>query len=438
MHAAERATQTTAATLTRPRGHNLRWLIILVIVFVTITNYLDRGNLSVVAPVIGHQLHLSDAELGVALSAFVWPYAIANLPLGWATDRVGTKILMSIGIGAWSIVAMVTGFARSLAAFVVLRVLLGIGEAPMFPASLKAADHWFPDTEKAAATSTYIAATQVGLAISPPLATVILLAYGWPAVFVIMGAIGFIGLAGWLIIYHTPERHPWLHADEATYIRRGQLSHDEADVERPGVADWVRLFRHPQIWTMMIGGFGLQYVFWFYITWLPSYLEKAQHFSISRAGWLAALPYIAGTVAVLLGGWISDRLVRRGMQPFTARRLVITAGALLTTITLFLTAISNGPTVAVVLLTIGMFTYSLSSGVYWALAANITTSRRMVASIGSIQNFGGFLGGACAPIATGILVGRFGGFFVALLVAAALTLLSAVMYGLLLRRRMSI
>lgn len=435
MHATTRAaTATPSALPTRPRRHNLRWAIIAVIVLLTITNYLDRGNLSVVAPVLGDEFHFSDAQLGLILSAFTWPYALANLPIGWAVDRFGTRLLLTLGAGAWTIVAIVTGFARGLAAFVVLRVLLGISEAPMFPACLKATDTWFPDHEKAAATSTYIAATQVGLAISPPLATVILLAFGWQSVFVIMGAIGIVGVVGWLVVYREPEKHRWLHPSEAEYIREGQVSHEIERTERPGAAAWVKLFRHRQIWTMMIGGFGLQYVFWFYISWLPTYLQRAQHFSISRAGWLAALPYIAGTIAVLLGGWISDRLVTKGLQPFTARRLVITAGALLTAITLFLTALSNGPTLAVVLLTVGMATYSLSSGVYWTLAANIARTKQMVASIGAIQNFGGFLGGACAPLATGILVDHFGGFVVALLVAGALTLLSAVMYGLVLRR----
>lgn len=435
MHATERAiVAEPAVTMARPKGHNLRWVIIGVVVLLTITNYLDRGNLSVVAPVIGKQFHFNDTELGLMLSAFTWPYAIANLPLGWAVDRFGSRLMMTLGAGAWTIVAIVTGFARNLAAFVFLRILLGVSEAPMFPSSLKATDSWFPDTEKAKATSTYIAATQVGLAIAPPLATVLLLAFGWQAVFIIMGLIGIVGVVGWVVVYREPADHRWLHSDELAYIRTGQLAHVDKAAPRVGAAIWIKLFRHPQIWIMMIGGFGLQYVFWFYISWLPTYLEKAQHFSISKAGWLAALPYIAGAIAVLLGGWISDWMVRRGMLPFTARRVVIAAGALLTAVALFLTAISHGAVIAVVLLTIGMATYSLSSGVYWTLAANISTDRRLVASVGSIQNFGGFLGGAFAPIVTGILVDRLGGFVVALFVAAALTLLSAVMYGLVLRR----
>lgn len=428
------AGEARALPVPRPRGQNLRWGIVAAIVLLTITNYLDRGNLSVAAPVIGKQLHFSDAELGLVLSAFTWPYALANLPIGWGIDRFGTKLLMAIGAGAWSIVAMATGLARGFYVFVVLRVLLGISESPMFPASLKATDAWFPDTEKAAAIGIYIAATQVGLAISPPIATVLLLAFGWPAMFVIMGVLGLLGLIGWVTVYREPDRHPWLQSQERDYIRAGQLSHEGERTERVTIGAWFALFRHPQIWVMMIGGFGLQYVFWFYISWLPTYLENAQHFSIGNTGWLAALPYIAGAAAVLIGGWLSDRLVARGVRPFTARRTIIALGALLTAVALFLTAVSHGPVLAVVLLTIGEGTYSLSSGVYWALAANIARSRQMVASIGSIQNFGGFLGGAFAPLVTGIIVGASGGFVLALLVSAALTLLSAIMYGLVLRR----
>jgi MFS family permease len=189
---------------------------------------------------------------------------------------------------------------------------------------------------------------------------------------------------------------------------------------------------------MIIGGFCLQYVFWFYITWLPTYLESAQHFTIKSAGMLAALPYIAGAVAVLVGGRVSDWLIVRGMDPMRSRKYTVATGALLTAVALFATVLSHGQAVAVALLTVGMFTYSLSSGVYWTLATNVVRTRKLVASMGSIQNFGGFLGGACAPVVTGIIVGHLGGFPTALTVTAILALISATMYGVVLRRRLPI
>jgi nitrate/nitrite transporter NarK len=189
---------------------------------------------------------------------------------------------------------------------------------------------------------------------------------------------------------------------------------------------------------MLIGAFCLQYVFWFYISWLPTYLQDAQGFTIKRAGILAALPYIAGTAGALIGGAISDRLVVRGVEPMKARRLTITCGALLTAVTLVATVFSHSAAVAVALLTAGMFAYSLSSGPYWTLAANVVRTPKLVASMGSIQNFGGFLGGACAPIVTGVIVDRFGGFTVALILTSALLLVSASMYGLVLRDRLPI
>jgi len=421
----------------RPRGRNLRWAIIAVICVLTLANYLDRGNLSVAAPVIMKDLGISNTMMGVVLSAFVWPYAIMNLPVGWLIDRFGARLLLTFAAGLWSLVATLTGFAATVGQFLGLRVTLGISEAPLFPSALKATNAWFPDHEKAAAISVYIAATQVGLAIAPPIATALLLAFGWPAMFIIIGLFGFVAMFAWIAVYREPGAHAWLSHEELCYIRAGQVSRAATTDTAPSASfrDWSQLFAHVPMWIMIVGAFCLQYTFWFYISWLPTYLERAQHFTISRAGYLSALPFVAGAVAVMTGGRISDWLVQKGVVTFTARRVVVATGALLTAVAMIVTLYSPSPAFAVTLLTIGMFTYSLSSGCYWALATDVLMTPRFVASVGSIQNFGGFLGGAFAPIVTGIVVDRFGGFNVAILVTGVLALVSATMYGILLRRR---
>lgn len=423
-----------ASATARPAGRNLRWTMVAAIIALVISNYLDRGNLSVAAPLIAHDLGISNTEMGVVLSAFVWPYAVMNLPTGWLVDRFGPKLLISVSVGVWSIVSVLTGFAASVTQFVGLRVALGVSEAPLFPGALKATDAWFPSHEKAAAASLYLATTQLGLALSPPVATALMIPFGWPAMFVIIGLFGIVAMVGWLIVYREPGDHPWLSRDELAYIRAGQHAGDAEPKAPLSWREWTGLFRRPQIWIMVFGGFCLQYVFWFYISWLPTYLQQAQHVSITRAGFVAALPFIAGAVGVLTGGKISDWLVLHGVVPLTARRAVIAVGALLTAATMLATAFSTDTVTAVSLLTLGMFTYSLTTGCYWALASDIMQTSRFVASIASIQNFGGFIGGACAPIATGILLDRFGGFEVALVVTAVLALLSAGLYGIILRR----
>jgi sugar phosphate permease len=419
----------------RPRGKNLRWAVIGAITVLTITNYLDRGNLSVAAPLIRDDLGFSNTEMGLILSAFIWPYAIMNLPAGWAVDRWGPRLIMTLAAGLWSIAGALTGAARGVGVFLGLRVVLGVAEAPLFPAALKATSQWFPEHEKARATSIYIAATQVGLAIAPPITTALMLVFGWELMFVLVGLLGFVGVIGWVVVYRRPENHPRLSREERDYIgvdRREPVATKSSSVGR----DWARLFRYPTVWAMMLGAFCLQYVFWFYITWLPSYLESAQNFSITAAGLISALPYIAGGVAVIIGGRFSDRLVKRGMLAMHARRRTIAGGALLTGLALVATAFSDGPVLAVALLTLGMFTYSLTTASYWALAADVVTTDRMVGSIGSIQNFAGFLGGAFAPIATGVIVDRAGGFVPALIVAAALLVVTTVMYGGFVNRRL--
>ena len=438
-HAEHPAGAPAATGHVRPKGRNLRWTVIAVITLLAITNYIDRGNLSVAISSINTDLGIGPAADGIILSAFVWPYAVMNLPSGWAVDRFGARIMMIVAVGAWSIVSMITGLMRTMTGFVVLRVLLGTSEAPMFPAAVKAADAWFRRSEKGTAISIFIAGTQVGLAIAGPLSTALMLAFGWPAMFVITGAIGLVVLTGWIVLYREPEIHRRLSAEEFAYIRADRAGRAPAPGDRrrevTGRA-WLALFRHRTTWAMVVGNFALQYLFWFYITWLPGYLEKAQHFTIGTAGFLSALPYIAGTVGVLAGGRISDILVKRGGNRLDARRHTIALGAVLTGVVLLITAFSAGAGLAVVLLTIGMFTYSLSSAPIWTLATDVVESPRYVGSIGSIQNFGGFLGGACAPIVTGFAVASFGGFGIALTITGVLALISAGMYALVLREQL--
>ncbi|MCQ6246381.1 MFS transporter [Streptomyces malaysiensis] len=428
----------------RPKGKNLRWAVIGAITVLTITNYLDRGNLSVAAPLIADDLGFSNTETGLILSAFIWPYAIMNLPAGWAVDRWGPRLLMTLAAGLWSVAGALTGAARSVSVFLGLRVVLGVAEAPLFPGALKATSEWFPEHEKARATSIYIAATQVGLAIAPPITTALMIAFGWQLMFVIVGLLGFVGVIGWMAVYRRPEDHPRLSAEERIYIEKDRGERADRQEQRAGQptvsgsagGDWARLFRYPTIWAMMLGAFCLQYVFWFYITWLPGYLESAQHFSITTAGLVSALPYVAGGIAVIIGGRFSDMLVKRGMLAMHARRRTIAGGALLTGLALLGTAFSNGPVAAVTMLTLGMFAYSLTTASYWALAADVVSTDRLVGSVGSIQNFAGFLGGAFAPIATGMIVDRFGGFVPALIIAAALLVVTSVMYGGFVNRRL--
>lgn len=431
--------RSASVVLPRPRGHNLRWGVVAIITVLAITNYLDRGNLSVAAPQIMHDLGISNTSMGVILSAFVWPYAVMNLPAGWLIDRYGARLTLALAAGLWSIVAICTGFAHEVMLFVGLRIALGVSEAPLFPAAFKATNAWFPDQEKALATGIYIAATQVGLAIAPPLASVLMVHFGWPGMFVIMGAIGLIALVGWLVFYREPARHPRLHADELHYIATARAQREvrtEHASSKISMKEWFGLFRHPTIWFMVVGGASLQYVFWFYISWLPTYLERVQGYALNRVGFMAALPYIAGGIAVLLGGRLSDAFIARGAAPLAARRYVIAGAALLTACMMFATAWLGSSSSTIVLLTLGMFAYSLSSGNYWTLAGDVAATPRLVASIGAIQNFGGFIGGACAPIVTGILVDHYGGFVPALSLAGGLALLSAFMYAVALRHRL--
>jgi MFS family permease len=418
----------------RPRGHNLRWAVVLMLTFVGITNYLDRSNLSVAAPLIMKDMGINNASMGLLLSAFVWSYGLASLPVGWAIDRFGAKACLAWAAGLWSFISMATGLARSSLEFVGLRILLGVTESPVYPAALKITNDWFPEREKAQATGVFLLATKLGLALAPPITTFLMLTVGWRWMFAAMGSFGLVGLWGLLIIHREPEKHPRLDPAEFQYIRAGQQT-STVLLEPLAAREWIGLFRYPTTWALVAGAFCSQYVFWFYVTWLPTYLQNGQGLSFKEAGIIASLPYLAGAIAVLVGGKISDSLIAKGVSPLAARKNCVSVACLLTAAAMFVTAHSSSVTWAVVSLTIGMFTFSLQSASFWILAADVLETRKFVGSIASIQNSGGFIGGALAPIVTGVVIDLSKSFTLALLIAGCLLIVAAAIYGLVLQKR---
>jgi MFS family permease len=379
------------------------------------------------SPLVSRDLGLTDTQLGLVLAIFIWPYAIAHPAAGWLVDRFGSRLLMALAVGTWTVVSALTGLARGLGSLTTLRALLGLAETPMLPAAFKSTVEWFVERERAFAVSVYIAGCQIGLAVAPPVATALVLAFGWRIMFALTGAIGLVVLVGWLV---AARRAPVTMAaarpaERAARARRAR--------ERPTGRQWRALLRRPAVWASVLGSFGLQYGFWFYITWLPTYLERTHHVTIGKAGFLSVLPYVAAAVGVLLGGRLSDLVLRAGRPPMLARRVVVTGSAVVMGAALLVTAFTTSTGPAVVLLTLGMFSYGVAQAPYWALASELVVGSQLQASMGSLQNLGSLAGGV-APLVTGMLVGGAGGFGAALTVAGLLVLVAAAMYGLVLRR----
>jgi sugar phosphate permease len=401
--------------------------IALALLFITgVINYLDRSTLSIANTEISEELGLSPVEMGVLLSAFSWSYAFAQLPTGLLVDRVGPRLLLAAGLALWSIAQACGGLASSLRQFVATRVVLGVGEAPQFPTGARVVSQWYPVRDRGLPTGLFNASSSLGPALAPPLLTALMAAFGWRAMFLVMGAAGLVAAVAWYALYKDPE-DAGLSVEE---IRA--LKDDDARRAEVSLKDWASLFRHQTTWGMILGFAGSLYLIWLYLTWLPGFLEKEHHMTTVKVGFAAAVPFVFGFFGSLTGGAASDRLARRGFSPILSRKLPIVAGLLGMAFFTVPAALTRQPNLAVLCISLAVFCGNIATANAWALVT-ATAPPNYVASLGSIQNFGGYFGGSFAPVVTGFVVQETGSFAWALIIGAGVAVASAAIYLVLVR-----
>ncbi|KAF1023478.1 MAG: putative L-galactonate transporter [Paracidovorax wautersii] len=413
-----------------PRTARVRWTLVAILLLIAIVNYLDRANLAIASGLISTEFGLSSTQMGLLLSAFLWPYALANLPAGWLIDRFGPKRILTGAMSVWGVVTAGAAAVNAFAPLYGLRMLLGVTEAPFFPASIKVMHRWFAQRERGLPTSVINTGSQIANAIAPPLLTVLMLTLGWRGMFIAIGLASIPLLAIWLLCFRMPS------ASEAREIHGAEApppTPQPAAAPAQPDAGWSALFRQRVTWFMILGNFSIMFTIWVYLTWLPRYLQSTLGFNLSQTGWIASLPFMAGILGVLVGGQLSDWLIRRGHRTLFARKVPIVGGALLAACSVAPIPFLGEAGTIVALLTLGYFASQMPSGVIWTLASDVAPPAQ-VASLGAIQNFGGFLGAACAPIATGVILDATGSFKGVFLLGATLLLLGALSYGLFVRK----
>nr|WP_321986751.1 MFS transporter [uncultured Lichenicoccus sp.] len=410
-----------------PRMRRMRVTALVLLMVAGTVNYLDRSALSIGNSAIRHDLHLSDIQMGLLLSAFELAYGVAQLPIGILIDRYGPRRILGGGLVLWSAAQMAAGFVGSLGQFVTARAALGIGESPMYLAGTKVFTNWYPPPERAWPIGLFNASSALGPTIAPALLTVLLLAYGWRPMFILIGVCGIAIALLWELLYRDPA-HAGLEAGELTAIG----SWDDSSAGDHAAGAWPVLFRQATTWGMAFGFFGVIYLTWLYGTWLPDYLERVRHLSVQAAGLWTAVPQACGFLGAVLGGAASRQLSRRGMAPVASCKVPLVAGMLVTAACTAGAAIVQGTAPAIALISVALFAATLASSCGWAMAA-VATSPDKVATLEAIQNIGGSLGGACAPAITGGVVQVTGSFTPALLLAAGIAVLSAAIYGIAVR-----
>ncbi|WP_158747860.1 MFS transporter [Acidisphaera sp. L21] len=386
-------------------------------------NYMDRATLSIANPLIRQDLGLSVTQMGFLLSAFPLTYALAQLPLGLVIDRLGSRLLIGVGLTVWSLAQCLAGFAGSASQMWALRFMLGVGEAPTLPSSTKAVRRWYASRERGTPVGIFTGANHLGQAIAAPFLTLLMVMLGWRWMFIAMGVVGFACAAVWFALYRDPADANLSVADHA-HLTEGETIRD---VRQMTFTLWRRLFRFRTSWGMFLGVFASSYMGGVYATWLPGYMEMEHHLSITNTGLIITIPYICSVVGSVFAGWSSDLLVRRGTTPLDGGRIPFVAGLIGMAFFTGLTAISGGLVTATIWLSCAMFFSQLSGSCSW-VAASAAVPENCLGSFGGMQNCFGYLGGAVAPALTGYAVQATGSFTTPLLIGAGVSVVGAAIY----------
>ncbi|MGC9963890.1 MAG: MFS transporter [Syntrophobacteraceae bacterium] len=398
-----------------PWYHDYRWMILAIMFAGSVVNYLDRVNLSIANTTIAKEFGLGPVEMGLLMSAFMWSYAFANLPAGWLLDKFGIKSIFLWSTVAWSVSTIAGGFAQGFVSMYVIRLILGIAEAPFFICSGQFTKTYFAENERGTASSVINMGPKIANGFAPPLLTFMLIGLGWRSMFISLGVVGFLLAVVWLKYYREDP---------------GLLPKADKDIVREkssSKADYLAILKHPTTLWFCLGNIGSSYVFWLYFTWLPTYLTTERGMTLTQAGWAAMVPFIGGVAAVPIGGYMSDYLIRKGMNLIRARLVPTVGGCLLAAVAVAPLNYVHETSLAVILMTVSLFAGALRVGVLWALVGDIAPPGA-VGRFGGIQNFANFVGAALAPIGTGYILKATGSYDHVFTVSAILCALGALSY----------
>jgi ACS family hexuronate transporter-like MFS transporter len=294
-----------------------RWKICALLFFGTTINYIDRQVLGILAPLLQSEIRWSESEYGWIVTAFQAAYAIGLLLFGWFIDKYGTKIGYGVSITIWSFAAMAHALVKTPLGFGTARAGLGFGESGNFPAAIKTVAEWFPKKERALAIGIFNSGANIGAVAAPVIVPWLTILYGWQAAFIATGAIGFIWLICWVLIYEKPERDKKLSSNELHYILSDKQDNSSEKIP------WVGLFKYRQTWAFIAGKFFTDPIWWFYLFWLPKFLNKTYGLNISNLGLPLIVIYTIISFGSIGGGWLSSFFIRRGLNVMKSRELVM-------------------------------------------------------------------------------------------------------------------
>jgi ACS family hexuronate transporter-like MFS transporter len=414
--------ETFSKQVDRPKGANYRWTVCALLFFATTINYIDRQVLGILAPVLEKEIGWSESQYGFIVTAFQGAYAIGLLAVGRMMDVLGTKIGYSVAMVFWSIAAMAHALAKSAFGFGAARFALGLGESGNFPAAIKTVAEWFPKKERALATGIFNAGSNVGAVVAPLVVPWLTLTYGWREAFIFTAAIGFVWLIFWHWLYEKPERQKRLSSVELSYIL--------SDPPEPETKiKWLKLLPHRQTWAFALGKFLTDPVWWFYLYWVPKFLNANYGLTLNKIGVPLVIIYLMADVGSIGGGWLSSVFIKRGWSVNKGRKMAMLICALCV-VPIMYASQAKEMWLAVALL-------GLATAAHQGWSANLFTTtsdmfpRRAVGSIVGFGGMAGAVGGMLISTATGFILELTGSYVSIFIIAGSVYLLALLIIHLL-------
>lgn len=395
----------------------VRFLILLLIFLLTTINYADRSTFSIAGDAASKDLGLDPIQMGYILSAFAWAYVIGQIPGGALLDRFGTKLIYAIAIATWSFFTMIQGFSGFLTGGIVfgalfaMRFAVGLAESPSFPGNARLVAAWFPGSERGTASAIFNSAQYFSLVVFAPLMGWLVHTFDWHSVFFVMGGLGILAAIVFWKLVHSPVEHPAINQAELDYIEAGGgLIRMEDKVAKKSAFTWPnvkQVITSRMLIGVYVGQYGINVLTYFFVTWFPIYLVKERGLNIMEAGFAAAAPALCGFAGGVLGGVISDLLLKKTGSLTIARKTPLLIGMILAS-TIIACVFIQQQWLIIVVMALAFFGKGIAS-LGWAVVSD-TSPKELVGVTGGIFNTVGNTAGIVTPIVIGYIVAATGSF----------------------------
>lgn len=394
-----------------------RWGIALLLGIGVLVNYFDRVILSVSQDALHAAFGISAVTFGYLTSAYSWTYAALQLPSGYLLDRFGVRLVGRTSTFLWSVASFAAAASTSLSGFFGARFLLGIGEAPTFPANSKAVGYWFPSNERSLATAFFDSAAKFSSAIGVPILGILVIRFGWRWSFAVTGVVSLLYFLLFYWLYKNPSEDQSLSPEEREFIRKNGAQPEDRVLAAKG-APFGYLLRRRKVWGLVLGYASYNYTFYLLLFWLPSYLSSELHIDLLHSALYTSFPWLVATLAdLLIGGWLVDTLIQQGLDASRVRQTALVGGTSLG-LAMLGAGYAHTTIAALAWITIAITGLSIAAPVGWSVPSLIAP-RESVGTLGGILNFGNQLSAIVAPIVTGYVVQFTHSFFWAFGVATA-------------------